>query len=128
MDDRTIERLDTLSPQEKRALLARIYSGKVQKPRTAPLSFAQERFWFLDQLEPGNFAYNRPLAIRLSGSLDVTVLEKEAKGEWIEIEYRPSPQSEDEGGWGPAVEGVQCRIRAEKPTWPQGTVPKLPAR
>jgi predicted Ser/Thr protein kinase len=27
--------------------------------------------------------------------------------------------------WGPAVEGVQCRVRAEKPTWPQGALPKL---
>ncbi len=27
--------------------------------------------------------------------------------------------------WGNAVEGVQCRVRAEKPTWPQGALPKL---
>ena len=76
MDDRTIERLDTLSPQEKRALLARIYSGKVQKPRTAPLSFAQERIWSLCQFEPDNPAYNITTAYRLTGSLDVAVLEQ----------------------------------------------------
>lgn len=41
-----------------------------------PLSFAQERFWFLNQLEPGNPAYNRPLAIFLTGSLNVPALEQ----------------------------------------------------
>ena len=41
-----------------------------------PLSFAQERFWFLDQLEPGSPAYNRPFALRLFGPLNVTVLEQ----------------------------------------------------
>ena len=30
-----------------------------------------------------------------------------------------------DAGWGLAVEGVQCRVRAEKPIWSQGTVPKL---
>ena len=39
-----------------------------------PLSFAQQRLWFLDQLEPGNIAYNMPLAIRLSGKLKVNAL------------------------------------------------------
>ncbi len=39
-----------------------------------PLSFAQERLWFLDQLEPGNAFYNVPLALRLSGSLDLSCL------------------------------------------------------
>jgi amino acid adenylation domain-containing protein len=39
-----------------------------------PLSFAQERLWFLDQLEPGNSVYNICRAHRLTGSLDITVL------------------------------------------------------
>ncbi|HEX7182278.1 MAG TPA: amino acid adenylation domain-containing protein [Thermoanaerobaculia bacterium] len=35
-----------------------------------PLSFAQERIWFLDQMEPGLAAYNIPIALRLTGALN----------------------------------------------------------
>jgi len=39
-------------------------------------SFGQQRLWFLDQLEPGTAAYNLPRAFRISGPLDVVVLEQ----------------------------------------------------
>jgi amino acid adenylation domain-containing protein/non-ribosomal peptide synthase protein (TIGR01720 family) len=39
------------------------------------LSFAQQRLWFIDQLEPGNPLYNLPAAIRFRGRLDVSALE-----------------------------------------------------
>ncbi len=38
------------------------------------LSFAQERLWFLAQLEPDNVSYNIPLAMRIGGPLDVEAL------------------------------------------------------
>ncbi|HYO14852.1 MAG TPA: amino acid adenylation domain-containing protein, partial [Thermoanaerobaculia bacterium] len=39
-----------------------------------PLSFAQERLWILDQIEPGGTAYNMPAALRLVGALRPEVL------------------------------------------------------
>src|SRR5918992_1328169 len=39
-----------------------------------PLSFAQQRLWFLHQMDPSSAAYNMPVAFRLSGPLDVAAL------------------------------------------------------
>ncbi|HEV3455523.1 MAG TPA: condensation domain-containing protein, partial [Thermoanaerobaculia bacterium] len=39
-----------------------------------PAAFAQERLWFLDQLEPGSPLYNMPLALALRGRLEVPAL------------------------------------------------------
>ncbi|HEU4558162.1 MAG TPA: amino acid adenylation domain-containing protein, partial [Longimicrobium sp.] len=47
-----------------------------------PLSFAQERLWFLDRLEPGSATYNIPVALRLGGTLDEAALER-ALGEIV---------------------------------------------
>ncbi len=41
-----------------------------------PLSFAQQRLWFIDQLEPGGSVYNFPAAIRLKGPLNVSALKQ----------------------------------------------------
>ncbi|MBV9108281.1 MAG: amino acid adenylation domain-containing protein, partial [Gemmatimonadetes bacterium] len=68
-------------------LLARERGGMVAPPiapagREAPLplSFAQQRLWFLDQLEPGSAAYNLPFALRLRGRLDEEALERALAG------------------------------------------------
>jgi amino acid adenylation domain-containing protein/FkbH-like protein len=41
-----------------------------------PVSFVQERLWFLDQLSPGTPAYNVPMALRLKGPLNLEFLQK----------------------------------------------------
>jgi amino acid adenylation domain-containing protein/non-ribosomal peptide synthase protein (TIGR01720 family) len=48
----------------------------VPRDGALPLSFAQERLWFLYRLDPSSPAYNVPLAIRLTGALDVPALER----------------------------------------------------
>ena len=48
---------------------------RAERPGALPLSFAQARLWFLDQLEPGNPAYNLALGVRLEGRLEEDALE-----------------------------------------------------
>ncbi|CBL45103.1 Non-ribosomal peptide synthetase modules and related proteins [gamma proteobacterium HdN1] len=48
----------------------------INRNQRLPLSFAQQRLWLLDQIEPGSTAYNVPAAIRIYGSLDVRALEQ----------------------------------------------------
>ena len=49
---------------------------RVSREAPVPLSFAQESLWFLDQLQPGNPAYNLFDRWRLRGLLDVEALER----------------------------------------------------
>ncbi|MFI5916524.1 amino acid adenylation domain-containing protein, partial [Dactylosporangium sp. NPDC051541] len=46
----------------------------VDRGRKLPLSFAQQRLWFLAQLEPESAEYNTSTSVRLSGALDVAAL------------------------------------------------------
>ncbi|WGF87873.1 amino acid adenylation domain-containing protein [Marinivivus vitaminiproducens] len=65
--------LSTLTAEEKRALLARLLDEKKRgttAPRTFPLSFTQERLWFIDRLQSGTAVYTIPAAVRLRGPLD----------------------------------------------------------
>ena len=48
---------------------------RVSRDGDIPLSYAQQRLWFFDHLNPGNTAYNIFQAIRLSGSFNVEALE-----------------------------------------------------
>jgi hypothetical protein len=48
--------------------------GRTPRPERLPLSFAQHRLWFLQQLDPQSPALNIPIALRLTGRLDVGAL------------------------------------------------------
>src|SRR2546421_9145469 len=72
--NRTLQNILDLSAEEKRALLAELLSRKAGQTRKVPLSFAQERLWFLDQLESGSTLYNVSRATRLKGQLNLGAL------------------------------------------------------
>ena len=44
--------------------------------RIEPLSFSQQQIWIIDQIKPGNLAYNLPAGFRLKGDLHIEILEK----------------------------------------------------
>src|SRR5581483_9429221 len=48
----------------------------VQRNQAMPLSFAQERLWFIEQMEPGRSTYNIPAGVRLEGWLSTAALEQ----------------------------------------------------
>ncbi|MBB5958030.1 amino acid adenylation domain-containing protein [Saccharothrix tamanrassetensis] len=65
---------DAGSAARKRELLARRLRERAAKPAAYPLSFGQQRLWFLDKFSPGRAVYNIPLALRLRGALDRAAL------------------------------------------------------
>jgi amino acid adenylation domain-containing protein len=83
------ERVASLSAEERSALVMRLRrkTGAGETPLAreiprrdrnadAPLSFAQQRLWFLNRLEWENDSYNLPFAYYISGRLDVGALER----------------------------------------------------
>ena len=63
-----------LAGQLGQAARARPAVRPAPRPAVIPLSFAQQRLWFLNRLEPGSPAYNIPLRVRLRGPVDRTAL------------------------------------------------------
>ncbi|MFC6092694.1 amino acid adenylation domain-containing protein [Saccharothrix lopnurensis] len=60
----------------KRELLARRRRGRAPAPTAYPLSFGQQRLWFLDKFSPGGAVYNVPVGLRLRGVLDTAALRR----------------------------------------------------
>lgn len=67
---------DRLSPDQRRVLLASLVEKRGESARTFPLSFAQQRLWFLDHLSPGSPFYNQYQTLRLPFALDPAVFER----------------------------------------------------
>ncbi|QAT87000.1 Linear gramicidin synthase subunit C [Corallococcus coralloides] len=66
-----------MTPEEKRARLAQLLKDKSRPAsKQAPLSFAQERMWFLDKWSPGSAAFHMPTAVRLTGAVDTDALRR----------------------------------------------------
>lgn len=81
------QQLAELSPQKRELLRQQLRhkrNGLAPSPilprpdgmTVLPLSFAQQRLWFLDRLEPGSSVYNIPAGLRLRGPLDLAALEQ----------------------------------------------------
>ena len=79
------ERLQRLDPQQRAAFIERT-TGRSRPVQAAaiprrpgdelvPLSYSQQRLWFLDQLSPGNPAFNEYVALRLAGPIEPAPLE-----------------------------------------------------
>lgn len=79
-------RIASLSPEKLGLLMKRLGGDKAPAARATlprierttnqfPLSFTQQRQWFMEQLAPGT-VYNVPQALRLTGQLDVTAMER----------------------------------------------------
>jgi len=73
---RKTEIITFLRGVEGRTSLKHLQVRPIQYKANCPLSFAQQRLWFLDQYEPGSAVYNLSGALRLRGSLNVGALEQ----------------------------------------------------
>jgi amino acid adenylation domain-containing protein len=84
------ERLAALTPAQRALLEARLREKGLSAPRDAvirpipgretlpwfPTSLDQERLWFIDQMEPGNPAYNIHTSTRLTGPMDAALMRR----------------------------------------------------
>ena len=75
-DTPTIHALASFLEKSERSAIRQVPIQRVDRDSTLPLSFAQQRLWFLDQLQPDSPLYNVPGSFSISGALDVMALEQ----------------------------------------------------
>lgn len=90
--------LASLDARQKRVLLQQLIREKTGAARRAPLSFAQQRLWFFDQLEPNSALYNVPAVLRLRGRIEPRLLEESlsaivARHESLRSNFEPGDNS-----------------------------------
>lgn len=68
--------MDKLSDAQKRAKILALLKAKQQQIQYFPLSYSQQRLWFLDQMQPLSAVYNIALAVELYGELDLALLQQ----------------------------------------------------
>ncbi|MEH2348458.1 MAG: amino acid adenylation domain-containing protein [Nostoc sp.] len=82
-----LKRLKTLSPEKRELVLQKLKKQEqssqndnrlisVSRQQPLPLSFAQQRLWFIDQLEGENCVYNVPFFLQISGCLEIAALKE----------------------------------------------------
>src|SRR5215212_7771793 len=74
--NRTSKNINEMTAAEKRALLSQLLQEKMGNTKKYPLSYAQERLWFLDQFQPASAIYNIPTAIEINAALNVRAVEE----------------------------------------------------
>ena len=125
------ERIAALTPEQHALLAVRLKSlgGALEHapiPRRAPadsvpLSFAQQRLWFLHRLEPGSAAYHIPLAVRLTGFLDRLALEHALQALVTRHEALRTTILDGDGG---PLQMIVPALRVVLPVTDLGTVPE----
>ncbi len=68
--------LTSLGADQKRILFKKLEEKRAEQAALVPLSFAQERLWFTEQLQPNTATYNISIALRFKGSLQPEVLKE----------------------------------------------------
>jgi amino acid adenylation domain-containing protein len=82
---------------------------RVARQELMPLSFAQQRLWFLQQMDPESTAYNLLTALRMEGNLDPNLLERslhriilrheDLRTSFVQYDGSPSTQISDGSSW-----------------------------
>lgn len=72
----TVEKLSFILDQEQSPRGNITSLMKCDRSQTIPLSYAQRRLWFLNQLDSENAAYNMPIIMKLNGQLDLEALKQ----------------------------------------------------